>query len=140
MRKLWAPWRKAYLLGRKSKSCFLCRIARSRKDRVNLVFLRSPASFAVLNLYPYNNGHAMVCPNRHVSDLSHLSDRQLLDVMKLANSVMKRIKKQMGPHGMNLGINLGRAGGAGVLGHVHIHIVPRWKFKCRKSSTLICGI
>lgn len=124
---LWAPWRKAYILGKKSKACFLCRIRRSKRDRTNYVVGRSTHSFAVLNLYPYNNGHVMATPNRHVKKLSQLSDDEQLDLFHLISRMMEQIEMKMKPHGINLGINFGRTAGAGLIGHLHIHIVPRWQ-------------
>jgi ATP adenylyltransferase len=81
----------------------------------------------MLNLYPYNNGHVMVAPYRHVKSLDLLSDVELLDLMKLVNRIKARIDRKMKPHGYNIGVNIGKIAGAGFAGHVHIHIVPRWK-------------
>ena len=81
----------------------------------------------MLNLYPYNNGHVMVAPYRHVKSLDMLTDDELLDLMKLVNRIKERIEKKMKPHGYNIGANIGKIAGAGFAGHVHIHIVPRWK-------------
>ena len=126
MDKLWAPWRKAYILKKQTQKCFICRIEGSSQDSKNLVLKRSRYSFAVLNLFPYNNGHVMVIPKRHVDGLERLNDMELLDLFQLLNQIVARIKKTMKPQGLNLGANLGRIAGAGVPGHVHIHIVPRW--------------
>ena len=126
MNKLWAPWRKAYILSKPTKKCFICRIETSSQDRKHFVLKRTPHSFAVLNLFPYNNGHVMVIPNRHVGELEKLKDTELLDLMRLTNQIILRVKKVMKPHGVNVGINLERAAGAGVPGHLHVHIVPRW--------------
>ena len=126
MDRLWAPWRKVYIVRKPTKTCFICRIRTSSRDAKNLVLKRTPHSFAVLNLFPYNNGHVMVIPNRHVSDLNRLSDNELLDLMRLTDQLICRLRKVMKPHGINLGVNLGRAAGAGAPGHLHIHIVPRW--------------
>lgn len=127
MDKLWAPWRKAYLVKKPtSKSCFICRIKNSSRDVQHFVLRRTHYSFAVLNLFPYNNGHVMVIPNRHVNGLEKLNDTELLDLLYLMNQVIARIRKIMKPNGMNVGINLGRIAGAGLPGHVHIHAVPRW--------------
>jgi len=126
MDKLWAPWRKAYILKKPTRKCFICRIQASSQDVKNFVLKRTRHSFAVLNLFPYNNGHVMVIPNRHVDGLEKLKDAELLDLFQLLNQVVVLIKKTMKPHGLNLGANLGRVAGAGIPGHVHIHIVPRW--------------
>src|SRR3989338_8213755 len=127
MNKLWAPWRRAYILGKKTKGCFVCAIKRSKRDRANGVLARTPHSIAVLNQYPYNNGHVMVVPKRHVRLLSDLSDEESLDLLRLANQVMERIRQRMNAQGFNWGINFGQTGGAGLPGHIHLHIVPRWK-------------
>jgi ATP adenylyltransferase len=83
-------------------------------------------SFAMLNMYPYNNGHVMVAPYRHVESLELLSESELIDLITLMNRVKKRIDRKMGPHGYNIGLNIGRIAGAGFAGHVHVHLVPRW--------------
>jgi ATP adenylyltransferase len=126
MDRLWAPWRKQYILGKKRSRCILCHLRRSTRDRRNLVLFRSRHCYAVLNLFPYNNGHVMIVPNRHVKNLYNLSDAELLDLWKVNNKVTQKIQKRMKPQGMNMGINFGRVGGAGVPGHLHVHVVPRW--------------
>lgn len=80
----------------------------------------------MLNLFPYNNGHVMVAPYRHVKSLEYLTDAELVDLMKLVNKTKAAIDKKLKPHGYNIGLNVGRVGGAGFTGHVHIHVVPRW--------------
>lgn len=126
MEKLWAPWRKAYILQKPTKKCFICRIKNSFQDAKHFVLKRTRYSLAVLNIFPYNNGHTIVVPKRHVSQLGKLIDLELLDLLHLANHVMARLQKILKPQGMNVGINFGRVAGAGVPGHVHIHVVPRW--------------
>ena len=91
-----------------------------------LAWFRAKRNFVLLNLYPYNNGHVMVAPHRHVKSLEFLSDAELLDCMRLVNKTKCAIDKHLKPHGYNIGVNVGRVGGAGFAGHVHIHIVPRW--------------
>ncbi len=128
MEKLWAPWRTAYILGKSSKGCFICRIKKpSSRDKKHFVLKRTLHSLAVLNLYPYNPGHLMVVPKRHVKDLTRLNDAELLDLFRLLNEMTKLVQKSLKPQGMNMGINLGKLAGAGVPGHVHVHLVPRWK-------------
>jgi len=90
------------------------------------VVQRSRYAFALLNLYPYNNGHVMIAPRRHVPDLARLSDAALVDLWRLAQQMQRRLTRALKPHGFNLGVNLGRVGGAGIPGHVHVHLVPRW--------------
>ncbi len=126
MNKLWAPWRKSYILKHPVSKCFICRIKASSQDAKNFILKRSHYSFAVLNIFPYNNGHMMITSNRHVDGLEKLKDQELLDLLQLMNQITVHIKKTLKPQGLNIGINLGHVAGAGVPGHVHIHIVPRW--------------
>ncbi len=127
MNRLWAPWRKAYVTGsKKEKGCLFCLKSRSKNDKSNMVLERAKHSFSMLNLFPYQNGHVMVAPVRHVSSLDRLNDAETLDLIRHMNMIIKRIEQSMNPDGLNIGINFGRAGGAGITGHVHIHVVPRW--------------
>ena len=129
MDTLWAPWRYSYiakLKGRQKKSCLLCGIARSSNDRKNFVFLRNKHCFAVLNTFPYNNGHVMVLPYRHVNKLNALNKAESADLMKSLNQTIALLEKKLKPHGFNIGVNMGKAAGAGMK-HLHIHIVPRWQ-------------
>ncbi len=129
MDKLWAPWRVKYvteLIG-KTKGCVFCRMLKEKNDKKNLIFVRSALSFGVLNLFPYNNGHVLILPNRHVNDLSKLSEEEIMDLFRLLNYVKGLLQKALKPAGYNIGINLGRAAGAGFPGHLHVHVVPRWK-------------
>lgn len=125
MDKLWAPWRSKYIYLRKNKRCIFCG-NKSSRSKTGHILRRSAYSFSMLNLFPYNNGHVMVAPYRHVKSLELLTDFELVDMMKLVNKTKADIDKKLKPHGYNIGINIGRVGGAGFAGHVHIHIVPRW--------------
>ena len=125
MDKLWAPWRSKYLYLRKNKRCIFCGNKNSR-SKTGYILRRTAHSFSMLNLYPYNNGHVMVAPYRHVKSLELLTDAELTDLMKLVNKTKTDIDKKLKPHGYNIGLNIGRIGGAGFAGHVHIHVVPRW--------------
>ena len=127
MNRLWAPWRKKYVTHKvKVKGCLFCNALRSKNDKSNFVVSRSRHSFSMLNLYPYNNGHVMVVPVRHVDDLDKLNGAELLDLTQHLVRVKKLLKQTLKPEGFNIGINLGRGAGAGITSHVHIHIVPRW--------------
>ncbi|MBI4970916.1 MAG: HIT domain-containing protein [Candidatus Omnitrophica bacterium] len=142
MNRLWAPWRKAYITHKvKIKGCLFCNALRCQNDKSNLVVRRTRHSFAMLNLYPYNNGHVMIVPARHVDDLDKLNEAELLDLTQLLIHVKKLLNQTMKPEGFNIGINLGKAAGAGITSHVHIHIVPRWvgdvNFMPALSSTKI---
>lgn len=127
MDKLWAPWRSAYITKVSSiKSCIFCSKPKAKKDEVNRIISRTRYSFSILNIYPYNNGHIMVAPYRHVNDLSKLRKEELLDLVLLTTETQKLLEKALEPDGYNIGINIGRAAGAGYKDHIHIHIVPRW--------------
>jgi len=124
--KLWAPWRIKYVSNPNRNGCIFCKALKERKDSSNLVLLRSKYCFAILNIYPYNNGHLMVAPNRHIKDLEKLSDNEILDVIATTTKVKNIIKDVLSPDGFNIGINVGKVAGAGIKSHLHIHIVPRW--------------
>ena len=124
MDKIWAPWRSKFIKIKKKRGCIFCLKDKKRGD--NFIIKKSKFSFALLNIYPYNNGHIMVSPCRHVKDLKGLNNKELLDMMKLVAQMQSLLEKRLKPHGFNIGINTGKVGGAGYRGHVHIHIVPRW--------------
>jgi len=129
MDKLWAPWREKYvtkIAGKKHGSIFT-KIQKERKDKKNYIFLRSKHSFAVLNIYPYNNGHSLIVPNREVKELSELKKEERGDLLDLLDETKSLLDQTIKPAGYNIGINLGQAAGAGMPDHLHIHIVPRWK-------------
>jgi len=125
MDRLWAPWRIKYISSKKAKGCIFCN-ARKSKNAGDIIFRRRH-SFCILNIFPYNNGHVMVTPNRHISDLAGLRDDELLDLLKSVNLAKKAIDRALKPEGYNIGINISQHAGAGITGHLHIHIVPRWQ-------------
>jgi ATP adenylyltransferase len=127
--RLWAPWRSAYVssVHKKTKGCIFCRIFKAKKDQKNYIFKRHPHCFAVLNIFPYNNGHVMIIPNRHVNDLKRMTKAEKEDLLVLLEHVKNLLDRVLKPQGYNIGINMGRAAGAGFPGHFHIHIVPRWQ-------------
>ena len=125
MNRLWAPWRNKFVTIRKIKGCIFC--INGKKDKYNFIIKKCAHSFAMLNIYPYNNGHIMVSPFRHVKDLKGLNDAELLDIIKLTRDMQALLEKKLKPHGFNIGINTGKVAGAGYKDHLHIHIVPRWK-------------
>jgi len=129
MDRLWAPWRETYItkIIDHGKTCVFCRILKARSDNRHLVFIRQAHCYAVLNLYPYSNGHCLVVPNRHVGDISHLSQEEYAQLMELVKEAKDLLQTVLDPHGFNVGINLGRVAGAGIPGHVHVHVVPRWR-------------
>lgn len=127
MKNLWAPWRMEYILSDNEGKCFLCDAAKSKNDRESLVVARRGKVFAVLNRYPYSNGHLMIAPYTHVGEIEELDTEELCGMMNLLVELKCLLDKMMGPQGYNVGFNLGRPAGAGVVDHVHMHIVPRWE-------------
>lgn len=129
MDKLWAPWRVKYItkILKKQKGCLFCRIFKEKKDRKNLILIRSAHAYAVLNIYPYNNGHLLIVSNRHVDDLGKLGKEEREDLFDLLETTQTLLDKVLTPAGYNIGINLGKAAGAGFPTHLHIHVVPRWQ-------------
>ena len=128
MDSLHAPWRIEYILSPKPelKPGLFTRIAQSSDDEANLVVVRDRTCFALLNRYPYNGGHLMVVPYKEVADLNGLTDAEVTDLWKLVRRCLNALTAVMKPDGFNVGINLGKVAGAGILEHLHIHIVPRW--------------
>jgi ATP adenylyltransferase len=127
LKSLWAPWRERFILCEKEPGCFLCRTGNEKQDRRNLILHRGEKCFVILNRYPYNTGHLMVTPYRHVGQLEKLKDAELTELLKISQLCVKVLKAAMKPHGINLGMNLGKVSGAGVADHIHFHIVPRWQ-------------
>ena len=128
MEFLHAPWRIEYLLAPKPEQTqdLFTTIANSSDDEANLVIVRDRTCYALLNRYPYNGGHLMVVPYKAAPDLDALTEEELADLWKLTRRCVNALKQHMKPDGFNVGINLGKAAGAGILQHLHIHIVPRW--------------
>ena len=127
MDRLWAPWRIGYVSNSDKEShCFLCNAAEEANDRKNLVVRRGKHCFALLNRYPYNNGHVMVAPYAHKADLPDLTEEERREMMALVLEVQAALRATFRPHGFNVGINIGGAAGAGIPGHIHTHVIPRW--------------
>ena len=127
MERLYSPWRSQYIENVDNlDGCFLCNAYKSQDDEKNLVLYRGKKAFIIMNLYPYNAGHVMVCPNEHIGDFTKLDKETLHEISDLTQFAVKAIKKALNPDGFNLGYNLGRAAGAGLEEHIHNHIVPRW--------------
>lgn len=130
MEHLHAPWRIEYILTPKEpagETSLFTRIAQSGEDEANLVIRRDRSCFALLNAYPYNGGHLLVVPYRQVADLDGLTDDELKDLMVLTRRCQQALKDVMQPQGFNIGLNIGTVAGAGIVEHLHIHIVPRWR-------------
>jgi len=126
MLRLWAPWRMSYIKNTdRMQGCFLCD-AISMRDEESYIVYRSEKVFVILNSYPYNTGHIMVAPYRHIGDIESLDDSEALDLVKVVKKSIAALREAYSPQGYNIGVNLGRVAGAGVEGHLHVHIVPRW--------------
>lgn len=127
-KNLWAPWRIGYIQGLADKTeCFICRnIKTPQDDDKNLVLWRSKNCITVLNHFPYNNGHLLIAPIRHIPDFEQANDEELLEMAKLIRDTQKVLALAIKPHGFNVGMNFGRCAGAGLPDHLHIHLVPRW--------------
>ena len=126
MEVLWAPWRLDYILGPKPDGCVFCIPEHTDEDEERLILARAKHCFVIMNKFPYNNGHLMVCPYRHVSDLSELSAEESYEVMDYVRHCVDILRKAFNPQGVNVGLNLGEAAGAGIAAHLHFQLVPRW--------------
>lgn len=128
MKRLFSPWRLDYVAGggRRGRGCVFCRAERSRDDREALVVARGRTHFVILNKYPYNNGHLMIVPRRHLASPSEATAAARAEMMDLLVRAEAALCVAYRPSGLNLGMNLGRAAGAGIEGHYHLHLVPRW--------------
>ena len=124
---LWTPWRYRYVAdASKDERCIFCDALAANDDAQTLILLRGEKNFVILNRYPYTSGHVMVVPYAHVADLASAEPDTLSEMMRMAQRVQMALSKTYRPHGYNLGMNLGSAAGAGVTGHLHLHILPRW--------------
>jgi len=129
MDQLWAPWRLAYIANPsppKADECFICAGLADNRDRENLIALRTSSSVVILNRFPYNNGHLLVAPRAHKGDLPELESAEMLELMETVRRMATIVRELIKPDGFNIGLNLGRVAGAGLPGHLHWHIVPRW--------------
>jgi ATP adenylyltransferase len=125
MERLWAPWRHAYVTSASGDlACIFCDTSEPGRDE--LILVRGRVSFVILNLYPYNTGHLMVVPNRHVATLAATTGDEQAELMRLTRHAEMALTEAYTPQGINVGMNLGRPAGAGVLDHLHVHLVPRW--------------
>ena len=115
-----------YILGKKEKGCIFCRKPKEKKDRTNLLLHRGKLAFVMMNKFPYNNGHLLVAPARHIADFTETSEDEMLELVKLVREAQRALSLTLHPHGFNVGLNFGRCAGAGLPGHMHIHVVPRW--------------
>jgi ATP adenylyltransferase len=127
MDRLWSPWRYRYVSqASPSDECVFCAKAAGSDDAADLILYRGVHNYALLNLYPYTTGHLMVAPYAHIADLEALPDEAACEMMRLAQTAIRHLRAVYRPHGLNAGFNLGECAGAGVAGHLHMHILPRW--------------
>jgi ATP adenylyltransferase len=126
--RLWTPWRREYIesVGQDAEGCIFCDKPSAGDDEATYILARSDLAFAMLNAYPYNPGHLLVAPFRHVGDLEEVDTGELSEMSGLLQRAITAMKEAARPHGFNLGMNLGRVAGAGIPGHLHWHLVPRW--------------
>ena len=125
MDKLWAPWRINYISSKiKTKGCIFCRA--KKNNAKDYVIFKTKKSICLLNIYPYNNGHLLISPLRHIADIDLLNEEEALDMFKSLKRSKALLQKVLKPQGYNIGFNLKRSAGAGITGHLHLHIVPRW--------------
>lgn len=124
---LWTPWRYRYIAdASKDERCIFCDAVAANDDPKTLIVLRAQKNFVILNRFPYTSGHVMIVPYQHVAELPAADSAALSEMMQLAQRVQVALEKAYHPQGYNLGMNLGRAAGAGVTGHLHLHVLPRW--------------
>ncbi len=127
MDRLWSPWRYQYVQSASSKDeCIFCLKEREHRDAENYILLRAERNFVLLNLYPYTNGHLIIAPYEHVATLEDAAPETLAEMMRLTCDAERHLRALYGPDGINLGMNIGAAAGAGVAGHIHMHVLPRW--------------
>lgn len=127
MKNLWAPWRSEFILSdKKDVGCIFCNAIKDSNDETNLVVYRGKSCFCILNKYPYSGGHLMITPNEHKGHIYELTEQEMLELMLISGQVEAILENAMHPEGFNIGANIGKAAGAGVVGHFHLHIVPRW--------------
>jgi len=127
MEHIWAPWRIQYILMEKTGGCILCDKPGQKNDIQNYILYRGSKNFVILNAYPYNPGHLMIAPYRHIANLEDLTDEELHEHCEIVKRSVRLLKEVFKPNGFNIGINIGRVAGAGIDDHVHTHIVPRWQ-------------
>jgi len=126
MEQIWAPWRINYIQMEKPKGCILCDKPKENNDASNYILYRGDKNFVIMNSYPYNPGHLMIAPYRHVANLEELTEEELHEHFEIVSRGIKILRQVFNPGGFNIGINLGKVAGAGIDDHFHTHIVPRW--------------
>jgi len=134
---LWSPWRYKYIAtGGKDEGCIFCRAAAANDDSRTHIIFRGIKNFIILNRYPYTTGHVMIVPFAHLADLAATDSPTLAEMMQMAQKMQAALESAYHPQGYNLGMNLGRAAGAGVEGHLHLHVLPRWSGDSNFMTTI----
>ncbi|MDL2216390.1 HIT domain-containing protein [Desulfovibrio sp. OttesenSCG-928-M14] len=126
MKQLWCPWRIDYILGPKADNCVFCLPDHEKEDEARFVLHRAKHAFVIMNIYPYSNGHIMVTPYRHLMNICDLTPDEASEIMSLLQSCTRILQQAFSPQGVNIGLNIGEAAGAGIREHLHVHLVPRW--------------
>ena len=126
MKQLWAPWRIEYIKSEKDGKCIFCILPSEKKDEENFILQRGEKCFVIMNTFPYSNGHLMVCPYRHLDCVTKFNEKEISETWSFTQKCVEVLRSHYQAHGFNVGLNLGKAGGAGFDEHVHVHIVPRW--------------
>lgn len=127
MEQIWAPWRIKYIQMEKQEGCILCDKPKQNNDALNYILYRGDRNFVIMNSYPYNPGHLLVAPYRHIANLEELTDEERYEHFQIVSQSVKVLKQVFHPAGFNIGINVGKVAGAGIDDHFHTHIVPRWQ-------------
>jgi ATP adenylyltransferase len=136
MERLFTPWRLSYIVSPPSEGCIFCEAPRAGDDASKLILARAPLNYVILNLYPYSNGHLMVVPFRHLATPAEATPGERGEMMELAVACQRALEQAYHPEGFNVGLNLGKCAGAGVSGHFHMHVVPRWQGDTNFMSVL----
>ncbi len=126
MKHIWAPWRMEYIRAAKPKGCILCDKPAEDKDAENYILYRGEKNFVILNAYPYNSGHLMVVPYRHIASLEEMTEAERHEHFDIVSRSVKALRQELKPEGFNVGINMGKSAGAGIDDHIHTHLLPRW--------------
>jgi ATP adenylyltransferase len=127
MEQIWAPWRIEYIQMEKPERCILCDKPKQNTDATNYILYRGDKNFIIMNSYPYNPGHLMIVPYRHIASLEELTEEERGEHIEMVSRGIKLLRQVFNPDGFNIGINMGKAAGAGINDHIHTHIVPRWQ-------------
>ncbi len=127
MKQIWAPWRMEYIQMKKGEGCILCEKPGQDSDEVNYILYRGGKNFIIMNSYPYNPGHLMIVPYRHLASLEELTAEELHEHFDIVSRSIKVLRQIFSPEGFNLGMNIGKVAGAGIEDHIHTHVVPRWQ-------------